>query len=158
MKLLSRFITALLLALFITSAQAAYVFVGDWLVEDGPAWPGAPATLTGQETAALLFGGSPGDYAISTMGTDPNLIDFSAWIDEYGVGKSIVAQNFVADNGDGLYNAVGDQSAYVGSDRCAVFYPGTCQNFAFRAVPEPATLALLGLGLAGLAATRRRKQ
>jgi hypothetical protein len=157
MKAFTRFSAALLLALFIGSAQAAYVFVGDWLVEDGPAWQGAPATLTGQETAALLFGGAPGDYVISTQGADPGLIDFSAWVDTYGIGKVIVAQDFVQDDGDGLYNNQGDQSAYLGADRCAVFYPGTCRNFAFKAGPEPATVALLGLGLAGLAAARRRR-
>ena len=158
MKFLTRTAATLLLVLSVNSAQAGIIFVGDWFVQDGPDWFTNPATLTGQETAALLFGGDPLDYLISTMGVDPGLINNSTWIDEFGVGPSIVAHNLVVDNGDGLYNSQGDQSAYVGADRCTI-NPDQCHNFAFRAaVPEPATLLLMGLGLAGIGYRRHRSK
>ena len=157
---------ALLLAVgLVGTANAGWVYVGSWNVNDGPAWPGEPEIYTGREAAALLFGGSPADYAISTKGSDPNLIDFQTWVSGWGLGQSgvIVGQDLLRDlNGDGLYNCCdangdfgnpGDYSAYV-QDWC---FEGNCINYAFR-VPEPTTTALLALGLAGLAATRRRRR
>src|SRR5215475_12965040 len=77
------------------SAQAAYIFVGDWELGDGTIWSsGLAPTLSGQETAALLFGGLPLDYAISTVDNNPANINFSAWIDQIGVGVSIAPQAF----------------------------------------------------------------
>lgn len=69
-----------------------FVYVGSWNVPNGeaPRWtddpPNGPLAYTGQEAAALLFGGSAGDYAISTAGSDVALIDNQAWYDVIGVG------------------------------------------------------------------------
>jgi hypothetical protein len=58
---------------FVSSANAALIFVGYWDVADPNAPigsgtpPDGPLAYTGQEAAAFLFGGSASQYSISTV-------------------------------------------------------------------------------------------
>jgi hypothetical protein len=178
-RLLSMLLLAMLLA---GTANASWIYAGSWDVNDGPYWAiePAPPIYTGRQAAAMLFGGQPADYAISTRGPDPDLIDFQAWVSGWSLGSPgiVVGQDTLRDlNGDGLYNCcdslgefdgLGDLSAWV-RDWC---YSYTCINYAFRAsgdvlqgdvlnagngVPEPASALLAGTTLLGLLAARRRR-
>lgn len=181
---MKRLLAAILLTLgMMATARADWIFVGAWNVNDGPYWgvKPAPPIYTGRQAAALLFGGLPTDYAVSTQGADPGLIDFQSWVSGWSLGTPgvIVGQDTLRDlNRDGLYNCcdalgefagLGDFSAFV-RDWC---YTGECINYAFRAsdarldgdapnadhgVPEPATALLAGWGLLGLFAARRRQR
>ena len=86
------------------AANAALVFVGSWQVDSGPSWdgspPNGPLAYTGQEAAATIFGGSAGDYSISTNGSSVGSINFMAWYSVIGYGGnqsnggSLLAQDF----------------------------------------------------------------
>lgn len=161
----------LLLALSPLASASTYSYVGSWYVDDGPWWSDTDAggnyttpVLSGQEAAALLFGGNPEDYVISTVSNLVADINFSAWMDgwadqiTYGDSGNPAPQGLHVDvDGDGLYaTPFGYQnaySAYVDDHGLHL------ENFAFRvsSVPLPAAVWLFGSVLLGLIGFSRRK-
>jgi len=142
------------------SAQAVPVYVGSWDLYNsaGPSWSTFTVpTYTAQEAAAKIFGGFATDYVISTAGSNPSVINHMAWLDQIYIGVGKFGESYRVDsNNNGIYDVSGDTSAWVKDNACC----NTYFNYAFRAptnIPEPASLALMGLGFAGLATTRRRK-
>lgn len=169
--------TAVLAAACAGSANAApvYSYVGSWFVDQGPYWAAQNANnqfttpvYSGVEAAAVIFGGNASDYVTSTVSANVADINFSAWMDGWGdsftyghSGNPASGTLHIDVGNDGLYATPFGTglaySAYVSDHGLHL------QNFAFRVtngnnVPEPASLALLGLGLAGFAVTRRKRK
>jgi PEP-CTERM motif len=157
-------VVALAASTIATSANAALVFVGSWQVDQGPSWTVVPTAFTGQQAAAMLFGGVASNYSISTIDSNVANIDNLAWVSVWGAagfpdcagfpcGRK-VSESAVTSTG-GLYQNPGDESAFVRD------WAGGSEftNYAFKnTVPEPASWAMLiaGFGLTGAAMRRRR--
>lgn len=149
-------------------AVQAQTYVGSFVVEDGPDWQTNPPVYTGQEAAALLFGGSASDYAISTDSntSDAGTITNTAWYDGWGEDCTEFDEDFsvdVAPAGYELPSGSGNSwSAYVDDHSCTevnyVWRIADVPPVATTAVPTMGTWALMMLsGLAALVGLRRFK-
>ena len=155
------------------AANAAPVFVGSWDVYNAAAaqWsdptfaPNGPLAYTGQEAAALLFGGLATDYVISTIDASVSNINNLAWYDQIGVGGGVFSESY---NNKYLGQYYGPQSNTIPGFASAFIRDNLSGagaiNYAFRvtggAIPEPATWAMLvlGFGVLGGALRSQRKQ
>ncbi|OIQ28571.1 MAG: hypothetical protein BM564_09250 [Bacteroidetes bacterium MedPE-SWsnd-G2] len=104
-------------------------YVGTFDTHAGPFWTTNPAVYTGQEAAALLFGGDPEDYIIST---DPVGMNNMSWSSTWGIaGCAEIAHDHKVDLGNPGYNDPGGNntatSAYV-QDNCG----GVHLNYVYR--------------------------
>jgi len=114
------------------AATLGFTYVGSFNGSDGENWNSNPPCYSGQEAAALLFGGTPEEYAISVNPntTDPGTITFTAWCCSWGEGWGIYPQDFMIDAGDPGYNVpIGGPavSAYVGD-----WWGDTMINYVWR--------------------------
>lgn len=164
------FATALLSS---TSASAVtYTFVGSWSVFNNaaPTWfetpPNGPLAYTGQEAAALLFGGVASDYVISTIDSNPMNINFQAYYDVIGIGGNTFSQDYNVKYLGQYYGPTSDyDNVPLGERAASAFIRDNLSgdltlNYAFTissAVPEPESWALLvvGFGIVGFGMRRK---
>ena len=161
------------MAVFLAAAgtASAQTYVGSFNVQDGPLWTTNPPVYSALEAAALLFGGSPTDYAVSVdpNTTNPATITHTAHYDGWGENCAIYPETERVDDAPAGYNDPGGsgtaRSAYVTDHQCS----GQI-NYVWRLAAQPAAtvavptmgewgLALLAslAALAGLLQLRRRR-
>jgi hypothetical protein len=156
-----KLLAAATLAIASTVASASATYVGSWQVDNGPEWNSSSVAYSGQDAAALLFGGSASDYVISTVDSNAADINGKTWVSTWGgaCGGAFPCGTQVADtfsqNTGGLYLTPGDTSAYVTDWAVGSQYT----NYAFKisAVPEPTNVVLMLAAVAALGTQLRRR-
>lgn len=177
MKTTQKFLAAIFAVSAFIAVQATPVFVGSWSVYNNaaPQWsdptPGGtgPLAYTGQEAAALLFGGVASDYYISTVSDLVADINNQAWYDVIGYGLREDSESYnqkylglyygpTSGYGNGTFDT-NAASAFVRDNLSS--FDGL--NYAFRVtgnnnVPDTgATVALFGAGMLALVTLRRKR-
>ena len=160
---------------FTSVANAGLVFVGSWNVynDAAPHWtdnsPNGPLAYTGQEAAALLFGGIASNYSISTIDNLVANINNLAWYDVIGFGGRELSGDYSNKYLGMFYGPNNDYSPGNENNSASAFIRDNLSfdgriNYAFiddsvsAAVPEPSIISLFLASLAGMTFFRRRAQ